>query len=138
MNMNIEGVFEQFGLKDVTKEIPIHFTDYISVTGWAYKYDRRFFGVFDGCTINCIIGKERDGKYGAYYNCKGIVYYGGRCESFSYEEERYDIIPSLITQTIYTIIRKLKSLKYLSEPEYIRAGRGIVARIKEEDTVLGE
>ena len=135
--MDIEGIFKQFELKDVTKEIPIHFTESLSVTGWSYNYDRRFFGVFDGCTINCIIGKERDGKYGAYYNCKGIVYYGGRCESFSYEEEREDIMPLRIAQTIHTIIRKLKSLKYLPVPEYITVGRGIAARLKEQDTIFG-
>ena len=135
--MDVESLFRQFGLKDITEETPIHFMENLSVTGLAYKYDRRFFGQYDGCTINCIIGKERDSTGVAYYNCKGAVRYGDRSESFSYEEEREDMIPSLITKTIHIITHKLKSLKYLPEPECIKVGRDIMARLKEQDTILG-
>ena len=114
-------------MKDITEEYPIHFSETLSVTGQAYKYDRRFYGEYDGCAVSVLFGEEREG----WYNCKGVVRYGGRSKSFSFEQKRACELYSLFIRAILVSIRETKKLEYLPEPEYAWVGKGIVERLKD-------
>lgn len=132
-----EREFEKIGLKDITDKFPIRFWDKLDVTFNVFAYDKRFYGEYNDCNISLIFGKEREGSYGSYYNCKGTVYYGDRNKSFSYEMVRDDLFADAVIRTINTIIAQLKEEVPKREPEYIKVGMGLVERIKLAESIAG-